>query len=117
MPGVFSPTANIATKLVLYLLLAGLVTLVGGAWFFPSTTYATRQGIVQPQPVPFSHEHHVAGLGLDCRYCHTSVEESPTAGQRCRGTVVQRRMPAATGHPCSLTLDRRPARMRVREHV
>ena len=54
MPGVFSPTANIATKLVLYLLLAGLVTLVGGAWFFPSTTYATRQGIVQPQPAPRS---------------------------------------------------------------
>nr|WP_295834002.1 cytochrome c3 family protein [uncultured Azospirillum sp.] len=80
MPGVFSPTANIVTKLVLYTLLAGLVTLVGGAWFFPSTTYATRAGIVQPQPVPFSHEHHVGGLGLDCRYCHTSVEESPTAG-------------------------------------
>lgn len=80
MPGVFSPTANVATKLVLYTLLAGLVTLVGGAWFFPSTTYATRQGIVQPQPVPFSHAHHVGGLGLDCRYCHTSVEESATAG-------------------------------------
>ena len=32
------------------------------------------------QPIPFSHEHHVAGLGIDCRYCHTSVEVSATAG-------------------------------------
>ena len=32
------------------------------------------------QPVPFSHERHVGGNGIDCRYCHTSVEESPFAG-------------------------------------
>jgi hypothetical protein len=34
----------------------------------------------KPQPVPFSHQHHVAGLGIDCRYCHTSVEISSFAG-------------------------------------
>src|SRR6185437_3071316 len=32
------------------------------------------------QPVPFSHRHHVGGLGLDCRYCHAGVESSPYAG-------------------------------------
>jgi hypothetical protein len=32
------------------------------------------------QPVPFSHKHHVADVGLDCRYCHTSVEKSAFAG-------------------------------------
>jgi len=32
------------------------------------------------QPVPFSHRHHTAELGIDCRYCHTSVEESSFAG-------------------------------------
>jgi hypothetical protein len=32
------------------------------------------------QPVPFSHKHHVSGIGIDCRYCHTSVEESSFAG-------------------------------------
>lgn len=33
--------------------------------------YVTYAGVVRPQPVPFSHQHHVAGLGIDCRYCHT----------------------------------------------
>lgn len=32
------------------------------------------------QPVPFSHQHHVVGLGIDCRFCHTSVEVSASAG-------------------------------------
>jgi Cytochrome c7 and related cytochrome c len=42
--------------------------------------YVTYAGIAKPQPVPFSHQHHVAGLGIDCRYCHTSVETSHFAG-------------------------------------
>ena len=32
------------------------------------------------QPVPFSHQHHVRDDGIDCRYCHTSVETSAVAG-------------------------------------
>jgi hypothetical protein len=42
--------------------------------------YTTRQGVVLQQPVPFSHDHHVTALGIDCRYCHTAVEESSSAG-------------------------------------
>jgi hypothetical protein len=42
--------------------------------------YVTRAGEVRDQPVPFSHQHHVGGLGIDCRYCHTSVEVSASAG-------------------------------------
>jgi hypothetical protein len=42
--------------------------------------YFTNQGIEREQPVPFSHQHHVAGLGVDCRYCHTTVETSAFAG-------------------------------------
>jgi Cytochrome c7 and related cytochrome c len=42
--------------------------------------YITYAGVVKPQPVPFSHQHHVTGLGIDCRYCHTSVEVSSFAG-------------------------------------
>ena len=32
------------------------------------------------QPVQFSHQHHAGGIGIECRYCHTSVEVSPSAG-------------------------------------
>lgn len=42
--------------------------------------YTTYRGVARMQPVPFSHAHHVAGLGIDCRYCHTSVEVSSFAG-------------------------------------
>jgi hypothetical protein len=42
--------------------------------------YTTYRGVARTQPVPFSHQHHVAGLGIDCRYCHTSVEVSSFAG-------------------------------------
>lgn len=54
----------------------GLVLLL--AW--PFTTHATGQGRVVAQPVQFSHAHHVGGLGLDCRYCHDTVQRSRFAG-------------------------------------
>jgi hypothetical protein len=53
------------------------------AWIFATllrSSYATGQGIILEQPVKFSHDHHVAGLGIDCRYCHSSVETSAFAG-------------------------------------
>jgi len=44
------------------------------------TSYVTEVHNARPQPVPFSHKHHVGELGLDCRYCHSSVEISSSAG-------------------------------------
>ena len=41
--------------------------------------YHTAQGDFVSQPIQFSHAHHVGGMGLDCRYCHTSVEDSAFA--------------------------------------
>lgn len=56
--------------------IAGILVLTG----LVRSQFVTRADIAPQQPVPFSHQHHVAGLGLDCRYCHTSVEVSATAG-------------------------------------
>ncbi len=42
--------------------------------------YVTGQGLILEQPVPFSHDHHVGQIGIDCRYCHTAVETSSAAG-------------------------------------
>ena len=56
---------------------------VGAIWFaltYVQSPYITGQGVADQQPIPFSHKHHVGELGLDCRYCHTAVEDSPTAG-------------------------------------
>jgi hypothetical protein len=44
------------------------------------SSWLTRQNEFVEQPVQFSHAHHVGGVGLDCRYCHTSVEKSSFAG-------------------------------------
>jgi hypothetical protein len=76
----FQPRANTLTRG--FIALAALLV-VGGFWILTAVSgsaYVTRQGEPREQPVPFSHEHHVGGLGLDCRYCHTSVENSSTAG-------------------------------------
>ncbi len=57
--------------------LAGLLA-VGGVWYYFSPRY-TDVGYMPRQPVPYSHALHVGELGLDCRYCHASVEVSPVA--------------------------------------
>ncbi len=58
-----------------------VVALAGGAlWEIAHSGFVTRQGEVLSQPVPFSHDHHVGQIGIDCRYCHTAVESSAVAG-------------------------------------
>ena len=80
MAAIFGPRANLLAKAVL-LGLAGVVVLgLLLVWGVPLMAYNTQQGYIPPQLVPFSHKHHVSGLGLDCRYCHGSVEVSANAG-------------------------------------
>ena len=80
MPQVFPKSANAVARIVVIgvpLLMGG--TGVGLAAFYRSDYTTGRNNIVE-QPVPFSHLHHVSQLGIDCRYCHTSVETSSFAG-------------------------------------
>ena len=65
-------------SVVLLLVLVGGLVLAGAR--LSTSGYSTGQGIILNQPVPFSHDHHVSGLGIDCRYCHTSVEVAASAG-------------------------------------
>ena len=56
----------------------GLVALGLSLWGrLQRSPYTSDVRVAKTQPVPFSHAHHVRGLGLDCRYCHTSVEKTP----------------------------------------
>ena len=80
MTQIFTASADTrlrALVLVALVWLTLLVLFIGG---YPSSSYGTLVGWIRGQPVPFSHEHHVAGLGIDCRFCHTSVETSARAG-------------------------------------
>jgi len=80
MAQVFHRSSNTlarASILATLLLVAGVLWTALEMSRSPYTTYA---GVAKAQPVPFSHQHHVAGLGIDCRYCHTSVENSSFAG-------------------------------------
>ena len=80
MPQIFRPRSNtIARVSLLALPLFGAVTL-WACLVYTRSSYGTGAGVVRVQPVPFSHAHHAGDLGIDCRFCHTSVERAPNAG-------------------------------------
>jgi hypothetical protein len=80
MPRVFDRRMNVVARCSLLALPLLLATVGVVAWAVDYSPYLTQQGVAQVQPVPFSHQHHVGGLGIDCRYCHTSVQDSGFAG-------------------------------------
>ena len=76
----FSPSSNTYVRVIL----GSVVVLAGSALFglyqFNTLPYVTRAFAAREQPVQFSHKHHNGQLGIDCRYCHTSVEDATFAG-------------------------------------
>jgi hypothetical protein len=80
MPQIFHPSMNTISRATIFGSAFLLVGLGWALWVYYRSSYQTQVGVARVQPVQFSHEHHVAGLGIDCRYCHTSVETSPFAG-------------------------------------
>ena len=80
MAQVFHRSTNTLSRLSIF---GGLFVLAGALWLILTidrTDYVTQANTVREQPVPFSHQHHVGAIGIDCRYCHTSVEKSSFAG-------------------------------------
>jgi hypothetical protein len=80
MAQVFDRSSNALARASL--VLTGLIVIALGVALnsLQRSPWVTRQGQRPDQPVPFSHKHHVEGLGLQCQYCHTSVEKSAYAG-------------------------------------
>jgi hypothetical protein len=80
MSQIFQRSANTLSKVSIF----GILSLVGGlvllAIVLARSSYVTRQHEFVEQPLQFSHMHHVTDDGIDCRYCHTSVESSSFAG-------------------------------------
>jgi hypothetical protein len=80
MPQIFHPSMNTLSRVSIFgalFILAGAIAV--GAMLVRSPYY-TEAGVIREQPVPFNHKHHVGDIGIDCRYCHTSVEDSAFAG-------------------------------------
>jgi hypothetical protein len=80
MAQIFHRSTNTISRFTIF---GALVVTALGLWTalqLERSPYTTFAGVARPQPAPFSHAHHVGGLGLDCRYCHTSVENSGFAG-------------------------------------
>lgn len=80
MSQLFHPAANAIAKGTIF----GAIFIIAiAAWVaavVDRSPWMTQENVSREQPVPFSHEHHVNGLGIDCRYCHTGVTESAFAG-------------------------------------
>ncbi len=80
MPQIFHRSTNTLSRLSIFgavIFAAALLWLIAAV---NRSAYVTDTQVARAQPVPFSHEHHVAGLGIDCRYCHSAVEVSSFAG-------------------------------------
>lgn len=80
MSQIFHPSTNTLSRLTLFGALFAVGGLLYGLAVLNRSSYMTQAQVAREQPVPFSHKHHVGELGLDCRYCHTSVEVSRNAG-------------------------------------
>lgn len=80
MKQTFHPAANTIAKVSIFgsiVILGAVVALINA---FNRSSYITQEGMAITQPVPFSHKHHVQGLGIDCRFCHTTVDKAAFAG-------------------------------------
>src|SRR5881296_3079808 len=80
MAQIFHRSTNTLSKVSIFGGAIFVVALVSALAAFNRSSFVTEVGVARGQPVPFSHKHHVGDDGIDCRYCHTSVETSATAG-------------------------------------
>lgn len=85
MSQIFHPAANALAKGMIFggVFFAAAIAL--GARLYHDSSYMTQQNVVRD---PFSHDHHVSGLGIDCRFCHATVEKTASAGMPTTETCM-----------------------------
>lgn len=80
MAQIFHPITNTISR---FSILSVVVLLAAAGALYVvviRSPYVTEAHVPREQPVPFSHKLHVSGLGIDCRYCHTTAEDTPFGG-------------------------------------
>ena len=80
MAQIFHRSTNTISRVSVFGGVGIIAVLVATLAAINRSSYLTEVGVARSQPVQFSHKHHVSDDGIDCRYCHTSVEESSFAG-------------------------------------
>ncbi|MBO0862305.1 MAG: cytochrome c3 family protein [Chloracidobacterium sp.] len=88
MPQLFTRSTNTLARLSI----VGVILLLGiGSWLFielSRSPFVTKAFVAREQPVQFSHKHHAGDDGIDCRYCHTTVETTSSAGMPATKTCM-----------------------------
>ena len=85
---VFHRSTNVLSRFTIFGGLFVIAGLVYGLYLVNSSPYVTQQGVAKEQPIQFSHKHHAGELGIDCRYCHTTVEKLAYAGMPATKTCM-----------------------------
>src|SRR6478672_9088483 len=80
MAQIFHRSSNSLARISIAAVLVMLGGVLWAAYEINAGSFITQVDVARDQPVPFSHKHHVGDDGIDCRYCHTSVETSSFAG-------------------------------------
>jgi hypothetical protein len=89
MASVFPPWSNTALRVAIWAAVVGGALAVATPMIWVRTPWQRAQWEVADQPVEFDHRHHAQDDGIDCRYCHDTVERAATAGmpstEKCMG--------------------------------
>jgi hypothetical protein len=80
MAQIFHPSTNVLSRLSILAAVALPVLLLTVGSGITRSSANTKVDVPLDQPIPFSHQHHISELGIDCRYCHSTVEKSSFAG-------------------------------------
>jgi len=86
-----------------YLLPVLVIGVLGGALYAPAFVYTglnpvvLNEGYMPEQPVPYSHQLHVGQLGMDCRYCHNTVDQAAFAAVPPTQTCINCHAPTGPG--------------------
>jgi hypothetical protein len=88
MAQLFPRSSNALAKASVVVLGALVAVVLYAVYAVDRSGYTTGEDVILTQPVPFSHDHHVAAIGIDCRYCHASVETAGFAGMPPTATCM-----------------------------
>jgi hypothetical protein len=99
MSQLFQPRADAIFRFAIWVACLGALGALALAETLSHSAYLSGRGIIQPQPTEFSHQHHAGELGIDCRYCHTTVATAATAGMPPTHTCMTCHSQIWTGAP------------------